>query len=68
MSNTCNKTINNYNYKSKGWEGRGFGRRFIAVYKCECGAERKMRINSYIGKSPHIAPGAFVCGGFIKKD
>lgn len=69
MSKICNNTISNLSYKNAQWEGRGFGRKYIAEYHCEeCKQKRRMIISSRRGKNPSIAPGAFRCGGFIFDD
>lgn len=65
MSTNCNKTINKAQYKSAGWEGRGFGRKYIATYLCACGNERRMIVSGRRGKNPDIGVGGFVCGAYI---
>jgi len=58
---TCTNLINLQKPTRGAWEGRGFGRRYVWTYRCDCGAEHRVRCSSWRGKRPDTAPGAIVC-------
>ena len=43
------------------WEGRGFGRRFVWVYRCAAGHSVRVNCSAWRGRQPDTAPGAIVC-------
>lgn len=47
-----------------GWEGRGFGRRYIVTHRCPaCGAVHRRIVSARRGKQPDLSvPGGFRCG------
>ena len=58
----CNTQLDLQKPTSSGWEGRGFGRRYLFRYTCPaCGNTTKVKANSFRGKTPVTSPGAILC-------
>jgi hypothetical protein len=44
-----------------GWEGRGFGRRYVWTYECPNGHVVRVRCSAWRGKTPDTGVGAILC-------
>lgn len=63
---TCDGLINMQRPLRGGYEGRGFGRRYIRTYVCpKCKAERRLIVQGTCNARPDTGPGGFACGAIV---